>query len=165
MDRRETFKANLRRLAERQGLDFDGLAHRLGYIRDRKKWLRRMWRDGLERLDERRWQDFVSLANFLGLDHPQMFWEESPDVSPRVFRKGNQLEFVKLVDEAWDFIRTIDTLRQEFPAELRDIIQKWAKVLLIENYVPTEWTPIDDEGNFLETPDVQVEWNEINNRW
>lgn len=123
--RRDVFRDNLHRLAHAHGLDFDGLARGLGYIRDDKKWLRRLWRDGLDQPDGRRRDELDRLAGFLGLWHHRQLWEEGIEVSPQAMKTGNREEFVRIIARTHELIRTIDALNEKFPNEMDQILFRY----------------------------------------
>ena len=56
-----TFRDNLRRLAiKMECADENALAKRLGWIREKKKWLRRLWNDGLQRPNSKTAEDLTT---------------------------------------------------------------------------------------------------------
>ena len=78
-DPKTVFRNNLRRLAASQGLDFDGLASKLGWRGHAKKWLRRAWRDGLARPDRRSAPLLQYLSTAFGV-RDRGFWD--PECCP-----------------------------------------------------------------------------------
>jgi len=75
----EVFRDNLRRLAAVFGLDAGGLTAVLGWRREDKKWLSRVWHSGLARNDYRSSGRLYYLAKLFGLEATDLW---VPDVQP-----------------------------------------------------------------------------------
>jgi len=129
---REVFRDNLRRLAAAQGLDFDGLAIKIGLIDADKKWLRRLWNDGLQAINKRRSNQLENLAAHLRLPSIDQLWQTNT---------GKREEIEKLATRAFDVIRQIDKLRSFFPDEMRTIASEFRS----ERAFVAEWI-CDDYG-------------------
>jgi len=84
---KQVFQDNLHRLADKHGLDCNGLLAALQWRRGDKKWLQRVWKHGLERADPRTEQLLRTLALALGIAVEE-FW--LPDVLPRPQRMVNR---------------------------------------------------------------------------
>lgn len=79
------FQRNLHALAEKkQCYDEVMLAKRMGWVTAKKKWLRRLWREGLLRSNSKTEPDLVALANSLGLADAGQFWAEDVKLRPSV---------------------------------------------------------------------------------
>ncbi|QGJ70881.1 Hypothetical protein PBC10988_25800 [Planctomycetales bacterium 10988] len=111
MNPSEVFRHNLRRLATAQGLELDGLASSLGFIRDDKKWLRRAWNDGLARPDKRAMPRLEKVAERLGLNNVDDFWNPQAAENQSTVLRSMQKE-----DEVWqklvgEIIKYVDAFR------------------------------------------------------
>lgn len=79
------FQRNLHALAEKkQCYDEVMLAKRMGWVTAKKKWLRRLWREGLLRSNSKTEPDLLSLADSLGLADAGQFWVEDVKLRPSV---------------------------------------------------------------------------------
>ncbi|MBI1347127.1 hypothetical protein GC163_12655 [bacterium] len=73
-----TFRDNLHKLAERKSCpDENSLAKRLGWVREKKKWLRRLWKSGLVRPNAKTADDLDQLSKFFDLKDTGQFWNTS----------------------------------------------------------------------------------------
>lgn len=83
-----TFRENLHKLAEKKSCtDENSLAERLGWIREKKKWLRRLWKEGLVRPNAKTADDLEQLAKFLGLKDTGQLWNKTLFPPQREFRR------------------------------------------------------------------------------
>lgn len=122
-ERRKTFQDNLQALSMCQGYFFvEELARALGYIRDDKKWLRRLWNDGLDQPDSRRQKHLDTLARFLGLRDHRQFWDFDASVSPSALRDNNKHEFFLLVERCTHYVRVVDHLSRICPSDIHEIL-------------------------------------------
>ena len=120
--RKNTFQQNLHRLADAHGLDFDSLAKSLGFIREDKKWLRRLWQSGLDQPNSRRTAQLDQLAQRLGLKNSRQLWEADVSVSVSAMQEGNLNEFVQMATRACQFFADLQRLHLRCPTEINDLL-------------------------------------------
>ncbi|HCS50106.1 hypothetical protein [Rubinisphaera sp.] len=121
------FRDNLRRLAIKMECpDENSLAKRLCWIREKKKWLRRLWNDGLQRPNAKTVDDLTKLARFFGFSDFGPLWENDVKlpISPRGITEVLTLLRTWDFNIADDFVRHLD---HRFPDHLktnREILQE-----------------------------------------
>lgn len=78
----EIFRANLQEAAKLRGLDLAGLATKLGFRFEERKWLERLWTKGLVRPDARTQKSLNRLCDALGIEDSSNLWDEQFTPSP-----------------------------------------------------------------------------------
>jgi hypothetical protein len=78
----EIFRANLQEAARLRELDLNGMAIKLGFRFEDRKWLERLWTKGLHRPDTRTKKKLNRLAAVLGIENPSDLWDEHFRPSP-----------------------------------------------------------------------------------
>ncbi len=129
---KDVFRDNLRRLAKSYRLDCDGLAAALGWKRDDKKWLARVWANGLSRPDKRCKSRLRQLAQFLGYydfdpmwlpdctPHPKAFADL--EISRAVINEGHDpTKWIELVAHVTRTLRSIHRVWGRYPALMERI--------------------------------------------
>jgi len=123
--RRSVFRENLHRLADAHELDFDGLCKTLGFIREDKKWLRRLWRDGLDQLNSRRKEELKKLANHLGLLDSRQLWESNVAVSVSAMMQTSPAGFIQVAARTSAYFAALQHLYLRCPQEIDELLQRY----------------------------------------
>ena len=121
----EIFRRNLRKLAKAYGMDFDDLAGSLKFIREEKKWLRKLWRDGLARYDKRTSRLLKQVATCLGLADEGDFWKPDLVIEPTDIFQANFSRWTEVIKRVREHVEALHTLRSHFPSEMRDIQSRY----------------------------------------
>jgi len=114
----EVFRDNLHQFAGAQGLEFDGLASALGFIRADKKWLRRAWTDGLARSDKRAIPRLEKIAARFGLSGIDELWNPSAAKDQATVLRSVQMDdaaWEQLVGKVIEYVDTVQTFRATDP--------------------------------------------------
>lgn len=120
----QVFRENLQRLASAQGLELDGLASSLGFIRDDKKWLRRAWNDGLARPDKRAMPRLEKIVARFGLDEIDELWNpQAAEDQATVLRsvQMNDAAWEQLVGQIIEYIEALQVFRGMNPKRAAEI--------------------------------------------
>tara|TARA_R110002111_G_scaffold100975_1_gene156357 strand:- start:2525 stop:3529 length:1005 start_codon:yes stop_codon:yes gene_type:complete len=122
----EIFRENLHRLTAAQELGFEELAKGLGFKRDDKKWLRRLWRDGLQHSHPKRIRHLQRLARFLGLFSETDLWRPSVVAAPGILLVHNDAKlWLIFVERVARFLECQKFLRIRYPKEMWDIESRY----------------------------------------
>ncbi|MCA9179423.1 MAG: hypothetical protein KDB14_33440 [Planctomycetales bacterium] len=129
----QVFRENLQRLASAQGLELDGLASSLGFIRDDKKWLRRAWNDGLARPDKRAMPRLEKIVARFGLDEIDELWNpQAAEDQATVLRsvQMNDAAWEQLVGQIIEYIDAFRILQSTAPERANEIEARYDSVVV-----------------------------------
>lgn len=99
----EIFRGNLQEAAKLRGLDLAGLAAKLGFRFEERKWLERLWTKGLVRPDARTQKNLNRLCDALSIEDSSNLWDERFTPSPSSVMSDRE-EWAELVGAIlWKF--------------------------------------------------------------